>query len=125
MKRKHPRTVGGWAAKYRREVAALRAAHAAEILRLEKKLMVEVRSLRQKLSTAEWEVERLRGIEAANFADYDRAFDETTSAERALFEASPAYVRYRQLRAAREELRPFTDAEKARRMLVAGNWRAP
>ena len=114
MKRKHPRTVGGWAAKYRREVAALRAAHAAE-----------VRSLRQKLSTAEWEVERLRGIEAANFADYDRAFDETTSAERALFEASPAYVRYRQLRAAREELRPFTDAEKARRMLVAGNWRAP
>ena len=103
----------------------MRAAHAAEILRLEKKLMVEVRSLRQKLSTAEWEVERLRGIEAANFADYDRAFDETTSAERALFEASPAYVRYRQLRAAREELRPFTDAEKARRMLVAGNWRAP
>lgn len=120
-KRKNPQTLRGWARKYKRMHAAY--------LKTFDDLKAQSFAYREQLiearvAIAKLKAERDRAV-AADWAAFDGAVDATTAAEVALFQASPAYIKYQQARAVREEARPFTEAEKARRLLQGGNWRAP
>ena len=128
MRRKNPQTVRGWARKYKRmharyddvkaradEFKARADAFEERLIRARKEIAALV---------AELKAERDRVI-ADNWAQYDRAVDQTTARELALFQASPAYIRYQQQRAVSAEKEPWTEEEKKRRLLVSGNWKQP
>lgn len=66
---------------------------------------------------AQEQFERLR--EQINWSDFDKCQSEVTNEERALFEASPAYLRYQRLREDRE--RRGTGDWRLR----VGDWRSP
>ncbi len=85
MKRS-PKTVRGWAAKYRRDMKAQIGAHAAAAT----DFRMEIARLKRSLRAAQ------EGKSA--WSDYDRAVDATTSAEMELFKASPAYRKYQEFR---------------------------
>lgn len=99
--------------------AAMRAQLAAECRRLGHSLSAEVARRIESSFTAEaearWRERELR----IDWSDYDTAQAQVTRAERELFEASPAYRRYQQMREDRE--RRGTGDWRLKR----GDWRTP
>jgi hypothetical protein len=88
--------------------------------------IVRLRSaLQQSRSEAAGWREKFQLRQEIDHAAYDMCASQVTSEERRLFEASPAYRQYRRWRAAREEAAPYSDAERARLMVLTGNGRAP
>lgn len=82
-------------------------------------LQAELRSVRERLAQYQMveKMERLR--QQMNWSDYDVAQSRVTRAEQELFEASPAYRKYQELRADRER-RGAGDWR-----LKRGDWRTP
>ena len=83
-------------------------------------LQLKNRRLQAKLNSFEAHERWVQREKETAWADYDRAVDATTQAERELFAASPAYQKYQRQRAAKENRETSNWAR-----LTSGDWRSP